>query len=85
LPYFGITSLGIGHVSDQVECCIKGIQQKPLQMVCVFYDVLATIYFTKVNPSEQYLTQEAAPGYGYVTHDIGHANFNHSSTTSTTT
>jgi hypothetical protein len=26
-------------------------------MVCVFYDVLATIYLTKVNLPEQYLTQ----------------------------
>jgi hypothetical protein len=50
------------------------------KIVCVFYDVLATIYLTKVNPPEQYLIQEAALGYGcdeHVTHDIGHTNFNH--------
>jgi hypothetical protein len=48
-------------------------------MGCVFHNVLATIYATKVNPPEQYLTQEAAPGYGCderVTRDIGRANFN---------
>jgi hypothetical protein len=57
-------------------------------MVCVLYDVLATKYLTKLNPPEQYLTQEAAPGYGCderVTRDIGRANFNHPPTTSTTT
>jgi hypothetical protein len=56
------------------------------KMICVLYNVLATIYLTKLNPSEQYFTQEA--GYGcdkHVTHDIGHANFNHPPTTSTTT
>jgi hypothetical protein len=44
------------------------------KMGCVFYNVLATIYPTKVNLPEQYLTQEAAPGYGrdeHVTCDIG--------------
>jgi hypothetical protein len=47
--------------------------------MCI-YDVLATIYLTKVNPPEQYFTQEAAPGYGcdeHVTRDIGHTNNNH--------
>jgi hypothetical protein len=49
------------------------------KIVCVFYDVLATIYLTKVKP-KQYLTQEAAPGYGcdeHVTCDIGRTNINH--------
>jgi hypothetical protein len=58
------------------------------KMVCVLYNVLSTIYLTKLNLPEQYLTQEAAPGYGCderVTRDIGHANFNHPPTTSTTT
>jgi hypothetical protein len=57
-------------------------------MGCVFYNVLATIYLTKLNLPEQYFTQEAAPGYGHDEHvmrDIGHANFNHPPTTSTTT
>jgi hypothetical protein len=42
-------------------------------MVYVFYDALATIYLTKVNLPNQYLTQEAALGYGCderVMHDI---------------
>jgi hypothetical protein len=54
---------------------------------CVFYNVLATIYPTKVNLPEQYFTQETALGYGcdkHVTHNIGRANFNHPPTTSTT-
>jgi hypothetical protein len=58
------------------------------KMICVLYNVLATIYLTKLNPPEQYFTQEAAPGYGCdkcVTRDIGRTNFNHPPTTSTTT
>jgi hypothetical protein len=58
------------------------------KMVCVLYNVLATIYLTKLNPPKQYFTQEAAPGYGcdkHVTCDIGHTNFNHPPITSTTT
>jgi hypothetical protein len=58
------------------------------KMVCVLYNVSATIYLTKLNPPEQYFTQEAAPGYGCDKHvmcDIGCANFNHPPTTSTTT
>jgi hypothetical protein len=50
------------------------------KIVFVLYNVLATIYLTKVNPPEQYLTQEAAPGYGcdeHVTRDIGCTNINH--------
>jgi hypothetical protein len=58
------------------------------KMVCILYNVLATIYLTKPSPPEQYFTHEAAPGYGCdecVTRDIGHTNFNPPPTTSTTT
>jgi hypothetical protein len=52
------------------------------KMGCVFYDVLATIYLTKVNLLKQYLTQNTALVYGC---DISCTNFNHPPTTSTTT
>jgi hypothetical protein len=57
------------------------------KMVCLLYNVLATIYLTKLNLPEQYFTQEAALGYGCdecVTHDISCANFNHPPTSTIT-